>query len=124
MEVSNGDVYWLKPKDILQQTNSNDIYIQVQQHIAGKNNEIESINHIHYTLEEMHKGISTNNQKGRTKLPRIHKAKTKVLPFNFHIGENLVSCKSNAHHQKLNTGWIGTMPIVEAKLDLMFVVEY
>lgn len=70
----------------------------------------------------MHKEVS-NNQKMWTKVQQVPNTKASVLPFNFHIGGYVLVRPAFSHDQTLYTGWIEPMRIIEAKSDLVFVVD-
>lgn len=78
---------------------------------------------IHDALELMHKELSANSQGMGTKSQKIHNANKNFVPFNSRIGDYVIMHPANAQHRELNTGWIGPVRIVEAKSDLLFVVE-
>lgn len=88
-----------------------------------KTRETVQVDEIHRALQEMHKKVSDNNRKDRTKAQRIHSAMTRVVPISFHVGDYVKIHPACSRHNKLNADWIGPMHIVDTKLDSVFGVE-
>lgn len=78
---------------------------------------------MHTALEQLHKEVAESNERSRTNAQRFHNAKSKVVPENVHIGDYVTIYPARIRRHKLNVGWIGPMRIIEAKSDLVIVVE-
>lgn len=87
----------------------------------GKAKVIAHVNDLHSALEEMHKGLSNNDDLLGTKAQAIHSAITNVQPINFLIGDNIMMRSANFQLRKWNIKWIGLVHIMETKSDFIFV---
>lgn len=119
MEVFSG----LKPPSLIVRPLPMRTYRDMETLNAARCQSILNINDVHQALEVMHKEVFKRNQTRRTRAQLIHNAKTNVLPLNIDIGDYVMVRVSVKGNHKLQSKWKGPMRVIEARSDLVFVLE-
>lgn len=88
----------------------------------AKAREIGQIDELQRALQDMHEKVSDNTRQVRTKAQHIQRAKTTVVPVNFHVGDYVTIHLTRPRHHKLNADWIEPMRILDTESALFLSV--
>lgn len=113
----------LKPSSLIIRSLPTRTYRDLKAIAEERFRSIVNIEKVHRALERMHKDVAERNC---TRSPRpqiIHDEKINVFSLNIGVGDYVMVRTSSKRNQKLQEKWKGPMRVVEAKNDLLFVLE-
>lgn len=85
--------------------------------------QIANVCQLHKVLQRMHKEVAASSLRVWTNAQKLHNARIGVMPVNVQIGDFELIWPNKSRRQKLSSEWVGPMTIIDAKSDLVLVVE-